>query len=279
MCDGGRMIPSAQREAFQRDGALLLPGLIDEPWLSRLREAIERDIERPGPCFHGYQVEGGRFHGNMRNWESDLDFRDYCLHSVLPEAAAGLLDVDEVRLYYDQLFVKEPGTNAPTRWHNDQPYWPVRGRPIMSFWLALDSVARENGALEFVRGSHRLGKWYQPEPFAPGGSRYERNPDYVDIPDIDAEREQHEFLGWEMEPGDVVAFHALTVHGAPANLSSARRRGYTVRYCGPGMTYYAGPGTSPFLSDDALADGAPLEGDRYPVVWRAAAESADRVLS
>lgn len=271
------MIDAALCAAFERDGAVLLRGLVGRAWLERLGSAIERDIAHPGPCFHGYEVEGGgRFHGNMRIWEGDRDFADYCRRSALPEAAATLLDASEVRLYYDQLFVKEPGTNAPTRWHNDQPYWPVRGWPILSFWLALDRVTKESGALEFVRGSHRWGQWFQPEPFAAGGSDYARNPDYVDMPDLEAERDAYEFLTWELEPGDVVAFHALTVHGGPPNHSRVRRRGYTVRYSGPGMTYYAGPGTSPFLHDDQLADGAPLAGARYPVVWKEPRGDASR---
>ena len=29
-----------------------------------------------------------------------------------------------------------------TRWHNDQPYWPVRGRQVLSFWIARDSASR-----------------------------------------------------------------------------------------------------------------------------------------
>lgn len=262
------MIEPTTRKAFQEDGAVLLPGLVEEPWLERVREAIERDIREPGPCFHGYEIEGGgRFHGNMRLWENDPDFADYCRSSVLPEAAAELLQADEVRIYYDQLFVKEPGTEAPTRWHNDQPYWPIRGWPLLSFWLALDPVTKQSGALEFIRGSHRWDRWFQPEPFAQGGTPYARNPEYVDIPDIDAERDQHEFLTWEMEPGDVIAFHALTVHGGPPNRSASRRRGYTVRYSGPGMTYYDRPGTTHFLDDPALAHGDAIEGERYPVVW------------
>jgi ectoine hydroxylase-related dioxygenase (phytanoyl-CoA dioxygenase family) len=87
------------------------------------------------------------------------------------------------------------------------------------------------------------------------------------MPNIDAERESYEFLTWDMKAGDVIAFHALTVHGGPANRSASRRRGYTVRYCGPGMTYYAGPGTTHYLLDDALADGAPIDGPRYPTVF------------
>jgi ectoine hydroxylase-related dioxygenase (phytanoyl-CoA dioxygenase family) len=166
------------------------------------------------------------------------------------------------------------GSGTATPWHNDQPYWPVRGWPIVSFWLALDRVRKENGALEFVRGSHLWNKWFQPEPFAPGGSSYARNPEYVDVGELDALKAGHETVSWDMEPGDVVAFHALTVHGGPANKSTRRRRGYTVRYCGPGMTYYTGPGTSPMLSDDSLEHGAPLDGARYPIVWRETAVSS-----
>ena len=43
-----------------------------------------------------------------------------------------------------------------------------------------------------------------------GGTRGKRKP----LPDLDAERDAHEFLAWDMEPGDVIAFHALTLHGA-----------------------------------------------------------------
>lgn len=257
-------------ESFRSDGAVLLPQLINQTWIERLRQAVARDMASPGPYFHGYQIEGsGRFHGNLRLWESDTDFRDYCHDSVLPEVAAQLLDVDTIRLYYDQLFVKEAAANAPTRWHNDQPYWPIRGWPIMSFWLALDPVDAENGALEFIQASHHWDTWYQPEPFAPGSDAgYEQNGDYVAMPDIDARRSEYRFLSWDMQPGDVIAFHALTVHGGPANKSQQQRRGYTVRYCGPDMTYYTGPGTAPALHDESLKQGDLIQGERYPLVFK-----------
>ena len=110
--------------------------------------------------------------------------------------------------FYDQLFVKEPGTPQPTRWHNDQPYWPVRGWPVMSFWLPLDPVTRESGALAFVAGSHRWDRWFQPQPFAEGGAAYEQGEGYEPMPDIDAGG--YRILSWDMEPGDALAFHAMT---------------------------------------------------------------------
>ena len=53
------------------------------------------------------------------------------------------------------------GTKTRTGWHTDQPYWPIIG-PVITTWIALDYVDDENGALEFIPGSHRWGKKYHP---------------------------------------------------------------------------------------------------------------------
>ena len=166
--------------------------------------------------------------------------------------------------------MKEPGTENRTRWHNDLPYWPARGDQIMSFWVALDPVTVDSGALEFVRGSHRWGIWYQPETFGKttGHGAYERNPNYVDIPDIEAARSDYEIVTWDLEPGDVYAFHAMLVHGAGGNQrADVRRRGYTVRYTGDDAVYDTRIGTNKNIRSDDHADGDPLDSDRFPVVW------------
>ena len=139
-----------ERADFDRDGAVLMKGVVPAEWLGVLAEAIERDIAEPGPYFNGYRPEAGRFHGNQRIWESHEGFRAFCCEGPLREMAARFLGAECLKLFYDQFFVKEPGTPQPTRWHNDQPYWPVRGWPVMSFWLPLDpGYTRESGALVF----------------------------------------------------------------------------------------------------------------------------------
>ena len=165
------MRPTARERAdFDRDGAVLMKGVVPVEWLGVLGDAIERDIAEPGPYFTGYRPEVGRFHGNQRVWEIDEGFRAFCCEGPLRELAARFLGAERLNLFYDQLFVKEPGTPQPTRWHNDQPYWPVRGWPVMSFWLPLDPVTRESGALAFVAGSHRWERWFQPAALRRGRS-------------------------------------------------------------------------------------------------------------
>ena len=161
------MFTDKDAQTFASDGAMVLRNLISPAWLKRIAAAIERDIAEPAPYFHGYAATGGtgQFHGNLRIWETDPDLREFCLHSDLPEMAAMILGSGRINLLYDQLFVKEPGTPNPTRWHNDQPYWPIRGRDVVSFWMSPDEVSKDSGALEFISGSHKWGTMFQPERF------------------------------------------------------------------------------------------------------------------
>lgn len=256
-------------DTYNADGAVPLRGLIAPTQLQRLAAAIEDDIREPGPFFHGYQSDEGLFHGNLRLWETHPTFRDICLHSQLPAIAQTFLGSKKVNLLYDQLFVKEAAMSQRTRWHNDQPYWPIRGWQVLSIWIALDHTTADNGRLEFIRGSHRWNRWFQPETFGKTEaiSQYERNTEFEDIPDIEADRDSYDIISWDLEPGDAYLFHAMTVHGAGGNrLASRRRRGYTIRYTGDDVVYDLRPGLSQPLVSDQLIPGQPLDSDRYPVL-------------
>jgi ectoine hydroxylase-related dioxygenase (phytanoyl-CoA dioxygenase family) len=248
-----------------------LRGVLSSTWLERLSDAIERDIANPGPHFHRYVPEDGKghFHGTLKLWQSDPYFRALCLVSGLPGIAQKLFNSTKVNLLYDQLFVKEPGTVNRTRWHNDQPYWPVTGDQVASFWFSLDTVNAGTGALEFVRGSHKWDRWFQPENFGPGAkgkqSGYELNPDYEKMPDVEADRAAYDIVTWDLETGDIYVFHALTINGAGGNQrGDRRRRGYTVRYTGDDAVHDERPGTSVPLHDATKKTGEPMDGDQFP---------------
>ena len=258
-----------QRRTFSADGVVLLPGVLDRDWLDLLAGAIDDDIAEPAPGYHGYRSDdGGHFHGNFDNWRHDPRFSRYCLESPLPVIAADLLGCSRVQLFYDQLFVKEPSTPSPTPWHSDQPYWPVAGTQVMSFWVSLDPVTLDSGGMEFIRGSHRWDRWFQPRTFAEGGYEYQRNPRYEEIPDFDSARDDLDLVSYDMAPGDLLAFHALTVHGSGGNQRvDVRRRAYTVRYTGEDVTYERRVGTNPALDRPHHTDGAPLADADYPVAF------------
>jgi ectoine hydroxylase-related dioxygenase (phytanoyl-CoA dioxygenase family) len=57
----------------------------------------------------------------------------------------------------------------------------------------------------------------------------------AELPDVDADRSAYPIRSWALEPGDVVAFHMLAVHGAAG--SANRRRVFSLRVLGDDMVY------------------------------------------
>jgi ectoine hydroxylase-related dioxygenase (phytanoyl-CoA dioxygenase family) len=107
---------------------------------------------------------------------------------------------DKVNLFHEHAVVKEPGTKDRTPWHHDQPYYCVDGDDNVSLWIPLDPVPEER-AVEFIRGSHKWGRWFTPTKFI--GVDYERDDEgFETMPDIEAERHKYDIVSFGLEPGD-----------------------------------------------------------------------------
>src|SRR5262249_33933405 len=108
----------------KEDGAICVRNVFDREWCERMNAAVERLLLNPGKRAREATKSGdpGRFHMNVFMWRWDPDFRDFALNSPLAELGATLLEQDKVSLFYDQAFIKEPGTREVTQWHQDLPY-------------------------------------------------------------------------------------------------------------------------------------------------------------
>jgi len=263
------MISKDALHSFQTKGAVYLPGLLKD-WIEPLQRGVERNMKSPGPFVRDYTDDhGGRFFGDYCNWGRIEEYRSFLFDSPAADIARQLMGSKTVRLFHEHVLVKEPGTSIPTPWHHDQPYYCVDGKQNVSLWMALDPVD-ESVAVEFVSGSHKWDRWFRPE-------RFDRTPLYEKdaqeaIPDIEGNRDQYDILRWQMAPGDLVAFHYLTLHGAPATTKSTRRRrGFSSRWVGDDATFAVRPGkTSPPFPDCKLQHGEPLSGLEFPLVRDAA---------
>jgi ectoine hydroxylase-related dioxygenase (phytanoyl-CoA dioxygenase family) len=253
--------------AYARDGVLYAKGLFDRAWIERMRQAALRDMESPGPCAHEVKPRDGRgrFFMDVFMWRSDPDFRAFVFESPAAEIAGQVMSSTRVNFFYDHLFVKDPGTQAPTCWHNDLPFWPLRGEHIISIWLALSPVTRDTSGVEYVRGSHRWGKWYK--AITPMRDPHYEATHLEECPDFSTMRDRHDVVSWDMEPGDVLLHHALTVHGASGNSSLTERRiGLATRWTGDGVVFDPRPATLK-INDHGLEEGDPLGGEQFPQVW------------
>lgn len=262
-----RAISRAEIEQYREHGVVCLRGLFDPDWIPFLRQAAERGLAQPTRMrleFAAEQQAPGRFFSDASMWTEQPDCRRFVTSSPAAEIAARLMGADSVCLFFDQWLIKEPGTPVRTPWHHDLPYWPVDGDQICSLWLALDPVDRENGAVEYIRGSHRWNMRYQAQSFT-GDDRYSE--DLPKIPDIEARRDELDIVSYDLSPGDCIVHHGLSVHGAFGNDSGQRRRALVTRWAGDDAVYYPREGIMPQREEPDLPPGAPVRSSVWPRIW------------
>ena len=254
---------------YQRDGAVCLRQLLNADEVALLRSGIDANLAQPSPraIVASRSDDPGFFIEDFCNWQDNPAYRQFIFESPLAPAAAALMHSRTVRLYHDHMLTKEPGTRAPTPWHQDQPYYNVDGQQNASFWIPVDPVRRAS-TLEFVAGSHR-GPWLMPRTFMDHQARWFPEGSLADLPDINAQRRAHHILGWELEPGDVVCFHMLALHASAGVDPDRRRRVFSVRMLGDDMRHaprhWKTSPDFPGLADE-LPAGAPMDHALFPLL-------------
>lgn len=263
-------LPAEDIAAFQRDGALCVRQLFTALEVELLTRGIQKNLDAPSPRAKvaSRPDDPGWFFEDFCNWRDNDEYRRFIFDSRVGSVASQLMGGGPARLYHDHLLVKEPNTRQRTPWHQDQPYYNVEGRMNCSMWMPVDPVARE-ATLEFVAGSH-LGPWLMPRTFLDNQARWFPEGSLADLPDIEADRSRWSILGWELEPGDAVFFHMLTLHASGGVGGDRRRRAFSVRFLGEDMRHAPRAWrTSPEFPglEQELPAGAPLEHALFPLLW------------
>lgn len=140
-------------------------------------------------------------HPAFRNWATDARITEPV------RALLGEPDIALTQAHHNSLMTKHPAFSSVTHWHRDIRYWRFELPHLVSVWLALGREYRENGCLGFLPGTHRL---------ALESERFEQMAFLrTDMPENQALIESAVYP--ELEPGDVVFFHAMTLHAAGWN--------------------------------------------------------------
>ena len=114
--------------------------------------------------------------------------------------------------------------SSPTPAHQDGAYFALEPNVAVTGWCALDAADAENGALRYVRGSHKSGIRCHTPSGVLGFSRH-----IIAYPEgTDTSNE----MTMEARPGDLILHCAQLVHMAGANHTTRERRAL-------GFIYYA----------------------------------------
>ncbi|MCF2446732.1 phytanoyl-CoA dioxygenase family protein [Dyadobacter sp. CY345] len=120
--------------------------------------------------------------------------------------------------YHSKLMQKEPKVGGAWEWHQDYGYWYknefLLPDQMMSVMFAITDANEENGCLQVIKGSHKMGR----VEHGFSGEQVGASQRYVDLALQTMER-----VYVELKAGDVLFFHSNILHRSEANLSDNPR--------------------------------------------------------
>ena len=215
---------SAQQVAdFQRDGYLLVPGLLTPAETDLVLAAARSDAKMRAHAMHIADTHGRSTNLSLWNHPGDDVYGMVARSHGVVDRMEQLLG-DEVYHYHSKLSAKEPKVGGAWEWHQDYGYWYQNGclwPDMASVYIALDPATCENGCLQVIRGSHQIGRIEHGRFGDQTGADPER---------VQAALERLDLMYCEMDPGAGLYFHANLLHASAANQSDSPRWGLLCCY-------------------------------------------------
>jgi ectoine hydroxylase-related dioxygenase (phytanoyl-CoA dioxygenase family) len=213
---------SHELEQYQMQGFFIIQELFALEEIEALRATAQTDLNHPGIMVKADNL------GNpvvLRMWNGpthDL-FGMFSRNERIVNRMEQLLGKN-VYLYSAKMTMKDARQGGAWEWHQDYGYWYNYGclfPSMASCLIALHRSTRENGCLQVLSGSQRLGRIDHQrikEQTVADGER------------VEAAKKKFDLLYLEMNPGDAIFFDCNLLHRSDANMSAHHRWNFICSY-------------------------------------------------
>ena len=242
-----RVLDAGDVESWERDGFLRVKNFFTKEETSLLLETIEADSTIGAQAMPMKDNDGKS--SKLTLWfHLGSDTYSAFARSTSLMAAAETLLKDKPYMFHTKIMLKEPRVGGSWEWHQDFGYWYAQGLlhpdKCMSCILAVDDHTVENGCLQVLRGSHKLGR----VEHGIFGEQAGADPSKVSA----AQHNQGmELVHCELDAGDMLFTHSNLLHASAPNNSDGWRRSMIVAY--------NGCSNQPLVSDGIIPPYSPPE--------------------
>lgn len=239
------------KEAYDNDGYLLVRSFFDQKEIDLLYGIAQEDPMIRKTTYDREDKDGLRTRLSL--WYT-LDDSIYSLIARCERMVAGvaLLLGSEPAHFHSKLMQKDPKVGGAWEWHQDYGYWYRDGflfPQMLSVMTALTPATRENGCLQVIKGSHKIGRI---EHGVAGGQLG------ADMEKVEEALKRMELVYAEMNPGDTLFFHSNLLHRSDSNRSDTARWSLISAYNAITNKPYKGDNTSSYTPIDVVPDSAIL---------------------
>jgi len=209
-------LTEAQVAQYHEDGYILIKHLFDDEETDLLRRAAKEDRALDEHAFGRGDGEGGKIRLSLWNHPGDGIYGMFARCRRVTDAADQLLD-DEAYHYHSKMIMKDAKVGGAWAWHQDYGYWYQNGvlsPNLVSCFIAVDPATKENGCLQVIKGSHKLGRIEHVLTGDQAGADTDR---------VDEILKRFELVHVTMDPGDALFFHSNLLHRSDQNRSDHPR--------------------------------------------------------
>jgi len=206
-------------EQFNDQGYLLIKGFFTKEETDKLyREATADDAMKKNAL--DLNDQGGRKTRLSLWFTPGNDVFGYMTRSSRMVDGVGCLlgTGAPVCHFHSKLMQKEPKVGGAWEWHQDYGYWYKNQfmfpDQLISVMIALTPANKENGCLQVIKGSHKLGRVNH------GFAGEQVGADMVMVNNA---LKTMDLIYCELQPGDALFFHSNLLHRSEANLSDYPR--------------------------------------------------------
>jgi hypothetical protein len=205
-----------QMNDFHRDGYVMARSLFDHAEIALLKKSAVEDRELDKHSFGRKDGEGGTVRLTLWNHPGDNIYGMFARCHRVVDSVEALLE-GEVYHYHSKMILKDPEIGGAWTWHQDYGYWYQNGvlfPDLVSVFIAVDKATKENGCLQVIKGSHKMGRVNHILTGEQAGADMER---------VNEALKRLELVYCEMEPGDALFFHSNLLHRSDQNKSQNPR--------------------------------------------------------
>ena len=211
-------LTAADRASFDQDGYLIVNNFFSPAEIELLYRLSTADTVRDH-AFDFLDQTGKRTKLTLWFTPGDDTFGLMSRSERMVNSVAELLgNQGEVCHFHSKIMQKEPKTGGAWEWHQDYGYWYKNGflypEAMISVMVALTEATRLNGCLQVLKGSHKMQRFEHNVV----GEQQGADPVFVEQAEKLCER-----VYVELQPGDVLFFHANILHRSDANNSDHPR--------------------------------------------------------
>jgi hypothetical protein len=198
-------LTSEQLNQYEEDGYVVLKGMLSPEQIFLLSRTAREDRVLDQHSFGKADGEGGTVRLSLWNHPTDTIYGVIARSESIVGVAEQVLGGEDAKV------------GGAWAWHQDYGYWYQNGvlfPDLTSAFIAVDPATRENGCMQVIKGSHKLGRIEHVLAGEQAGADIARVEEVLKVLPL-------EYV--EMDPGDVLYFHANLLHRSDQNRSEKPR--------------------------------------------------------